>query len=101
MVSELFDFNPEFAMLFWAHRRDLCPEFDQIFLLILCLAVISYGQAASATAHPALRVGIVGLVHGHVYGFLDQSRHSPEIEIVGIAEPDQQLLTDGAAQLWV
>ena len=70
----------------------------QIFLQILCLAVISYGQAASATAHPALRVGIVGLVHGHVYGFLDQSRHSSEIEIVGIAEPDQKLLTDGAAR---
>src|ERR1035438_406293 len=44
--------------------------------------------AFSATpAQPPLRVGIVGLVHGHVHGFLAQSRHSPEIEIVGVAEP--------------
>jgi predicted dehydrogenase len=53
---------------------------------------------ASAQSRPALRVGIVGLVHGHVHGFLDQSRHSPEIEIVGIAEPDQKLLSQAAAR---
>ena len=41
--------------------------------------------------HPPLRVGIVGLVHGHVHGFLGQSHHSPEIEIVGVAEPDELL----------
>jgi len=35
----------------------------------------------------------VGLVHGHVHGFLGQYRHSPEIEIVGVAEPDQELLS--------
>jgi predicted dehydrogenase len=45
-----------------------------------------------AQEHPALRVAIVGLVHGHVHGFLEQYRRSPEIEIVGIAEPDQRLL---------
>jgi len=48
---------------------------------------------ASAPDHPPLRVGIVGLVHGHVHGFLGQSRHSPEIEIVGVAEPDPRLLS--------
>lgn len=51
--------------------------------------------AAAAQQHP-LRVGIVGLVHGHVYGFLDQFRHSPEIEILGIAEPQRQLLSQVA-----
>jgi predicted dehydrogenase len=55
----------------------------------------SYGQTAVAPQGP-LRVGIVGLVHGHVHGFLDQSRHSPEIEIVGVAEPDQRLLQQAA-----
>jgi predicted dehydrogenase len=43
-------------------------------------------------------VGIVGLVHGHVHGFLGQSRHSPEIEIVGVAEPDRQLLDKAATR---
>jgi predicted dehydrogenase len=45
-----------------------------------------------------LRVGIVGLVHGHVQGFLEQSLHNPEIEIVGIAEPDQSLASQYAKQ---
>jgi predicted dehydrogenase len=45
-----------------------------------------------------LRVGIVGLVHGHVKGFLEQSLHSPEIEIVGIAEPDQKVSARYAEQ---
>jgi predicted dehydrogenase len=51
---------------------------------------ILFGQATPT--HPPLRVGIVGLVHGHVHGFLGQSRHSSEIEIVGVVEPDRQLL---------
>ncbi|MGA7505156.1 MAG: Gfo/Idh/MocA family oxidoreductase [Candidatus Sulfotelmatobacter sp.] len=38
-----------------------------------------------------LRVGIVGLVHGHVQGFFEHSLHDPTIEIVGIAEPDHAL----------
>ncbi|MFZ0731581.1 MAG: Gfo/Idh/MocA family oxidoreductase [Candidatus Sulfotelmatobacter sp.] len=66
-----------------------------VFLLSsLLVMAASFSQASPAP----LRVGIVGLVHGHVYGFLDQSRHSPEIEIVGIAEPDRQLLTQAAAK---
>jgi len=61
-----------------------------LFALIsmLFVAAVSSGQAAPAP----VRVAIVGLVHGHVYGFLDQYRHSPEIEIVGVAEPDSKLL---------
>jgi glucose-fructose oxidoreductase len=51
-----------------------------------------------APAHPPLRVGIVGLVHGHVHGFLDQSRHSREIEIVGVAEPDRPLLAQAGTR---
>jgi len=33
----------------------------------------------------------VGLVHGHVHGFLSQYQRSPEIEIVGVVELDAQL----------
>ena len=63
---------------------------------ILMFSGISIAQAQAAQPKDPLRVGIVGLVHGHVHGFLEQSRHSPEIEIVGIAEPDQQLLSQAA-----
>jgi len=65
-----------------------------VFFLILG-AIFSFGQVS---AHPPLRVGIVGLVHGHVHGFLDQSRKSAEIEIVGVAEPDQSLLAQAASR---
>ncbi len=68
-----------------------------VFLSILFVATCSLSQPASPN-HPALRVGIVGLVHGHVHGFLEQSLHSPEIEIVGIAEPDKQVATQNAAR---
>ena len=66
-----------------------------ISTFVLMIATLSTSQ--SQAAQP-LRVGIVGLVHGHVHGFLDQVRHSPEIDIVGIAEPDRQLLSQAAAR---
>lgn len=69
-----------------------------VFLSVMFATNTAYGQGAPAQSHSPLRVGIVGLVHGHVHGFLDQSRHSPEIEIVGIAEPDQHLLSQAAAR---
>jgi glucose-fructose oxidoreductase len=46
--------------------------------------------AVQSDTHP-LRVAIVGLVHGHVRGFLGPALKRSDIQIVGIAEPDQQL----------
>lgn len=66
------------------------------FLAIGSALSSSFGQTAST--HTLLRVGIVGLVHGHVHGFLGQSLHSPEIEIVGVAEPDAKLLAQAAVR---
>jgi predicted dehydrogenase len=66
---------------------------------LLAFSLLFAGLAFSASpASPPLRVGIVGLVHGHVHGFLNPSRHSPEIEIVGVAEPDAGLLSQAAAR---
>lgn len=51
-------------------------------------------QSAAPTVSPSgepLRVGIAGLVHGHVGGFLLQNLHRPDIRIVGVAEPDKKL----------
>src|SRR5580700_7675846 len=61
-------------------------------LLSLIIIMTAGSIAQSSPNHAPLRVGIVGLVHGHVHGFLDQSRHSAEVEIVGVAEPDRKLL---------
>src|SRR5579863_5599282 len=68
-------------------------------VILSALFVSPYAHSqTTAQAHAPLRVGIVGLVHGHVHGFLQQSLHSPEITIVGVAEPDQQLLAQSAAR---
>ncbi len=73
--------------------------FRYLLLALLSPALaVCLPQTLLAQVHPALRVGIVGLVHGHVHGFLEQSRHSPEIEIVGIAEPDRDLLSQAASR---
>lgn len=63
--------------------------------LLTCLA--SNAHAKTPEQSP-LHVAIVGLVHGHVYGFLEQYRRNPEMEIVAIAEPDRRLLTQVAAK---
>jgi len=63
--------------------------FGLIFLFsILFLIPGLQGQSTLSKNGIPLRVGIVGLVHGHVQGFFDNSLRSPEIEIVGIAESD-------------
>ncbi len=69
-----------------------------LFMRCVLSCILLSTLLASASAHsqtpagPPLRVGIVGLVHGHVDGFLQQSLHSPEIAVVGIAEADQQVV---------
>jgi predicted dehydrogenase len=47
-------------------------------------------ESGTATSAP-LRVGIAGLVHGHVRGFLQQNLHRADIQIVGVAEADNKL----------
>jgi predicted dehydrogenase len=72
-------------------------SFLALFLaLAFSWATESRGQdQQSSNAMPSsnapLRLGIAGLVHGHVFGFFETYLHSPEIQIVGIAEPDQDL----------
>ena len=69
-----------------------------VLFWMLLAATLLYEQDSPAQSRSPLRVGIVGLVHGHVHGFLQQSLHSPEIEIVGIAEPDTRLAAQNAAR---
>ncbi len=72
------------------------PLLRYVLWLLFCIAV-SFSPRALGQSHPPLRVGIVGLVHGHVHGFLQKSPHNPEIDIVAIAEPDQKLLSAAAS----
>jgi predicted dehydrogenase len=70
---------------------------------ILSLSLALFGLCSASIAQTAatgpLRVGIVGLVHGHVSGFLKGGAlvpaggalHRHDIQIVGIVEPDRKL----------
>ena len=67
-------------------------------LLALALGLLLGWGGGSALAEP-LKVGIVGLVHGHVAAFLGGGAMTPagsilkrpDVELVGIVEPDQAL----------
>jgi predicted dehydrogenase len=55
------------------------------------------GQSQNAAAAP-FRLGIAGLVHDHILGFMNQYLNHPDIAIVGIAEPDRDLAARYAAR---
>jgi glucose-fructose oxidoreductase len=58
----------------------------------LCLLTCFTNKPANAQSTSApVRVAIVGLVHGHVAGFLPQLPKHPEIQLVGVEEPDTTL----------
>jgi len=53
---------------------------------------------AQINGAPPLRIAIAGLVHGHVEGFFQRSLHRPDIQVVGIAERDQEVISRYANQ---
>ncbi|HLJ49780.1 MAG TPA: Gfo/Idh/MocA family oxidoreductase [Bryobacteraceae bacterium] len=55
-----------------------------LFLFPICLVFPQSNE-------PHMRIAIAGLVHGHVAGFLNAVRDHPNVEIVGIFEPDTEL----------
>lgn len=72
---------------------------SRIFASLLFASLVPMlTHAQESKPHPRLRVAIVGLVHGHVHGFLGQYQHSPEIEIVGVVEPDASLRSAAAGR---
>jgi predicted dehydrogenase len=78
-----------------AMRRD-CRFWSRIVLLGL---LVTLPGTLLAQAQPApLRVAIVGLVHGHVGGFLEALPRHKDVELVGIAEPDPALAAQYAKQ---
>jgi predicted dehydrogenase len=49
-------------------------------------------QTAPAASAKPLRLAVAGLVHGHVRGFLTAAQKRPDVQIVGIFEPDAAVL---------
>jgi glucose-fructose oxidoreductase len=70
-----------------------------ILMLMLTLAVVDAHGAANSAPRSPMKVGIVGMVHGHVEGFLKGGGLTPaggllnrsDVQLVGIVEPDQKL----------
>jgi glucose-fructose oxidoreductase len=59
--------------------------------MLFVFPVAVHAQDSQAKDQSPLRVVITGLVHGHVHGFMHQFQHRPDLQIVGVAEPDHQL----------
>jgi glucose-fructose oxidoreductase len=68
-----------------------CSALCFVFLVIA-------SEIPAQTGNPPLRIGVVGLTHGHVAGFFDTALKRSDIQIVGIAEPDRQLFERYAQQ---
>lgn len=65
----------------------------QIVFILLVLSAATLPSQAQSNPNSAapIRVAVVGLVHGHVAGFLPALKSHPEIQLVGIEEPDTAL----------
>jgi glucose-fructose oxidoreductase len=64
-----------------------------------CLAFLLVAlEANTQTPAPPLRIGVVGLVHGHVAGFFNTALKRSDVQIIGIAEPDRQIFDRYAQQ---
>ncbi len=76
--------------------------------VLVALIAYSSANAQPASEPPApvkfstetgpLRIGIIGLVHGHVEGLLWQASQRSDLKIVGIAEPNRKLFDRLAAK---
>lgn len=64
-------------------------QLSLLFLLMLSLGTLGKAQAKYQADAP-LRVGVAGLTHGHVHWILRRAA-DPDIELVGIAEPNRAL----------
>jgi glucose-fructose oxidoreductase len=75
------------------HAREVNPKgasmmkWTSVFALLICSLV----PLPSRAADTSVRVAIVGLVHGHVRGFLRDLPKNPDARLIAIVEPDTAL----------
>ena len=67
-------------------------------LLLLFTIATAPVRAANPDSNKPIRVAIVGLVHGHVKGFLSALPKNPAAQLVAIVEPDTALAQQYAAK---
>ena len=71
---------------------------SKLLLAAYVLLGMTVLPAFSEATKPPVRIAIIGLVHTHVKGFLPLALASSEVQVVGIVEPDQQLVAQAARQ---
>src|ERR1035438_8368978 len=67
------------------------------FLAVLCALTLPFALNAAA-GDPPIRVAIVGLVHGHVSGFLRALPGNQSATLVAVVEPQESLARDYASK---
>jgi predicted dehydrogenase len=91
-----FDSSADLMMRPDSRRPSMSLAFrSSVFLLAWALFAVPVLRAAESEP---LRIAIAGLVHGHVEGLFSNTTHRPEINIVGISDPDRSLFDRYAAK---
>jgi glucose-fructose oxidoreductase len=75
-----------------------------IFVLMFTFLAVHANAAVPAVSGSPMKIGIVGLVHGHVESFLNGGSltpaggilNRPDVQVVGIVEPDEKLFNSYA-----
>ena len=76
-------------------RKNIFPN---LVLMLVAFYFVAPPESAAQvnpevkTAEAPLRVAIAGLAHGHAFGFFDQFQKRTDLQVVGIAEADGQLV---------
>jgi len=75
-------------------RNTFLAVFSMTLVLFAGSRVTLRAQTKPATEkeNAPLRVALAGLVHGHAFGFFDQFQKRADLQVVGIAEADRQLV---------
>ena len=72
--------------------HNLFETMKTLLALISIILALNVGHAADPTTNrPPIRLAIYGLVHGHARGFVPRVVSNPDIQLVGIIEPDQKV----------
>jgi glucose-fructose oxidoreductase len=75
--------------------KRICANVALLFVALLFLLVAEPPAQAKQEMkmdEGPLRVALAGLVHGHAFGFFDQFQKRTDLQVVGIAEADGQLV---------
>jgi predicted dehydrogenase len=86
---------------FLIHFSHVMKTILAVLILGLVASIVGLTRARAAdpaTSRPPIRLVIYGLVHGHARGFIPRVLADPDVQLVGIIEPDQVVVASYASQ---